>query len=124
MQPSWIRTIGVHHLLADTILGSPQKLAPGVRQVDARGRRWFSDWYRRDIVRRCLEPGASLGVGWAMYAGLNANLVRKWVVRSKQHEAAKPGERSGDVVAGSRVSRSRRYRRGEPDSGSGYGVDD
>jgi len=75
--------------MVDTTLGSPHKLAPGVRQVDARGRRWFADWYRRDVIRRCLEPGASVAA-IAMQAGLNANLVRKWIARAKDHEAHDP----------------------------------
>lgn len=75
--------------MVDTTLGSPEKLAPGVRQVDVRGRRWFSDWYRRDVIRRCMEPGASVA-SIAMQAGLNANLVRKWIARAKQHEAHDP----------------------------------
>jgi transposase len=75
--------------MVDTTLGSPHKLAPGVRQIDVRGRRWFSDWYRRDVIRRCLEPGASVAA-IAMQAGLNANLVRKWIARAKEHEAPNP----------------------------------
>ena len=64
-------------------------LQPGVRQVDAAGRRWFEDWYRQDVVKRCLQPGASTAA-IALQCGLNANLVRKWVSNARR------GDRSGE----------------------------
>lgn len=63
------------------------KLQAGVRQVDAAGRRWFEEWYRRDVVKRCLQPGASTAA-IALECGLNANLVRKWISNARRHDRA------------------------------------
>ena len=52
----------------------------GVAKVDAAGRRWFTDQFKREIVALCLQPGASVS-GIAVEHGINPNLVRKWIVR-------------------------------------------
>lgn len=42
------------------------------------GRCKYDKAAKRELVRRCLEPGVSLA-GLALAHGLNANLLRKWV---------------------------------------------
>jgi transposase-like protein len=42
------------------------------------GRCQYDKAAKRELVRRCLEPGVSLA-GLALAHGLNANLLRKWV---------------------------------------------
>lgn len=42
------------------------------------GRCLYDKAAKRELVRRCLEPGVSLA-GLALAHGLNANLLRKWV---------------------------------------------
>jgi transposase len=42
------------------------------------GRCKYDKSAKRELVRRCLEPGVSLA-GLALAHGLNANLLRKWV---------------------------------------------
>jgi len=50
----------------------------GVAKVDSAGRRWYTVQFKREIVARCLQPGASVA-GIAVGNGLNPNLVRKWI---------------------------------------------
>lgn len=54
----------------------------GVR-VNRTGRRTFSAAYKLEVVRRCSEPGVSVA-GVAMAHGINANLVRRWIVRQRR----------------------------------------
>ncbi len=42
------------------------------------GRCQYDKAAKRELVRRCMEPGVSLA-GLALAHGLNANLLRKWV---------------------------------------------
>ena len=42
------------------------------------GRCQYDKGAKRELVRRCLEPGVSLA-GTALAHGINANLLRKWV---------------------------------------------
>jgi len=46
-----------------------------------RGR--YSDEFKRQVIAACLEPGVSTAA-IALANGLNANLVRRWVVESSQ----------------------------------------
>lgn len=46
-----------------------------------RGR--YSDDFKRQVIASCLEPGVSTAAV-ALANGLNANLVRRWVVDSSQ----------------------------------------
>jgi transposase len=57
---------------------------PGVH-----GRRTYSRAAKRELVQRCQAPGVSVA-GLAMAHGINANLLRRWMVRY--------GEESGDVM--------------------------
>lgn len=54
----------------------------GVR-VNRTGRRTYTRAYKFDLVRRCSEPGVSVA-GVAMAHGINANLVRRWIVRHRR----------------------------------------
>ena len=54
------------------------------------GRRVYSPRHKRAIVEQCLQPGVSVA-GIALAHGINANLVRKWIVRQQRAApAAKP----------------------------------
>ncbi|OGB22729.1 MAG: hypothetical protein A3I66_17865 [Burkholderiales bacterium RIFCSPLOWO2_02_FULL_57_36] len=55
-----------------------QMPAPGRR----RGR--YSDKFKHEVVTACLEPGVSTAA-IALANGLNANMVRRWMVESAQH---------------------------------------
>jgi len=50
-----------------------------VRGRKSNGRGIYDKAAKRELVRRCLQPGVSLA-GMALAHGLNANLLRKWVV--------------------------------------------
>ena len=54
-------------------------VANPVRSRKRNGRRVYNIAAKRELVRRCLEPGVSLAAT-AMAHGINANLMRKWVV--------------------------------------------
>lgn len=56
-----------------------QMPAPGRR----RGR--YSIEFKRQVVTACLEPGVSTAA-IALANGLNANMVRRWMVESAQHD--------------------------------------
>lgn len=54
-------------------------------QIPATGRRHarYSDEFKRQVVAACLEPGVSKAA-IALSNGLNANMLRRWVVESSQ----------------------------------------
>ena len=52
------------------------------------GRRVYSPSHKRAIVEQCLQPGVSVA-GIALAHGINANLVRKWIVKHERAAAAK-----------------------------------
>lgn len=63
----------------------------GVR-VNRTGRRTYTPDYKLAVVRECTEPGVSVAA-IAMARGINANLVRRWIVRHQRalvQRAAKP----------------------------------
>lgn len=49
-----------------------------VRGEKSNGRRVYHAAAKRELVRRCLEPGVSVA-GTALAHGINANLLRKWI---------------------------------------------
>jgi len=55
-----------------------QAEAPSVVRTDRRGRRRYTDRFKRELVALCAVPGASVS-GLAIERGLNPNLVRKWM---------------------------------------------
>ncbi len=50
----------------------------GVRQIDAMGRRWYTDQFKASVVEQFARSGLSVAKV-ALGHGLNANLVRKWI---------------------------------------------
>jgi transposase len=60
--------------------------ASGVR-INRTGRRTYTSAYKRDVVRQCSEPGVSVAAV-AMQKGINANLVRRWIVRQQRELVA------------------------------------
>jgi transposase len=46
------------------------------------GRRRYDEESKRSLARACLQPGVSLA-GMALKHGVNANLLRKWVVNQQ-----------------------------------------
>jgi transposase len=58
----------------------------GVR-VNRTGRRTYTLQYKLDMVRECGEPGVSVAA-IAMAHRINANLVRRWIVRHQRELAA------------------------------------
>ena len=54
----------------------------GVR-VNRTGRRTYTQEYKRDVVRQCRGPGVSVAA-IALAHGINANLVRRWIVREQR----------------------------------------
>ena len=46
------------------------------------GRRVYSPRQKRAIVEQCVQPGASVA-GIALAHGINANLVRKWIIKQR-----------------------------------------
>lgn len=65
-----------------------------IRSRKSNGRCVYDKAAKRELVRRCLQPGVSLA-RTAMEHGVNANLLRKWVVlqtgtRPPRHRALVP----------------------------------
>ena len=48
----------------------------------ADGRRVYDPAVKRELVRRCLQPGVSVAA-MALAHGINANLLRLWITRSE-----------------------------------------
>jgi transposase len=62
----------------------------GVR-VNRTGRRTYTLEYKLDVVRQCSEPGVSVAA-IALAHGINANLVRRWIVRHQRALTASAAE--------------------------------
>lgn len=54
-------------------------LPPGVVRVLSNGKRLYAVPFKADLVQQCLMPGASVAAT-AMTNGVNANLLRRWIV--------------------------------------------
>lgn len=61
-----------------------------VRRRKSNGRCVYDKAAKRELVRRCLLPGVSLA-RTALEHGLNANLLRKWVVKQTGTRLARRG---------------------------------
>lgn len=57
----------------------------GIR-VNRTGRRTYTPEYKRGVVQECNAPGVSVA-GVALAHGINANLLRRWIVRQKRELA-------------------------------------
>ena len=63
---------------------------PIAAQEPARSaRRTYSLQFKREVVAQCLAPGASVSAV-AMSHRINANVVRKWLPRHREHCGAAP----------------------------------
>jgi transposase len=62
---------------------SMELVADLVRGQKSNGRRMYQAAAKRELVRRCLEPGVSVA-GIALAHGINANLLRKWSTRAER----------------------------------------
>jgi transposase len=51
----------------------------GVVRVLSNGKRIYAEEFKTDLVRQCLVPGASVAAT-GMAHGINANLLRRWIV--------------------------------------------
>ena len=84
--------------MVDTKLESQKTTAggSGVRQIDAVGRRWYTDQFKASVVEQCARSGVSVAKV-ALGHGLNANLVRKWI--NAGHVEQRIDHGSGQPVA-------------------------
>jgi transposase len=82
------------------------------------GRRRYDLQSKRELARACLEPGVSLA-GMALEHGVNANLLRKWVLSyQRAGDAAAPANAMADradafvpvVLGGSSATRIEKQR--------------
>ena len=64
--------------MVDTKSGGPFRV-----RVNRTGRRTYSREYKLEVVEECSAPGASVA-GVALSRRINANLVRRWIVRHRQ----------------------------------------
>ncbi len=68
-------------------------LVPGlVRGQKRNGRCVYDKQAKRELVRRCQQPGVSVAA-MALAHGLNANLLRKWITMSGRRRSGE-GERA------------------------------
>jgi transposase len=80
--------------MVDTKKGASRgDTAAGVR-VNRTGRRTYTEAYKGDVVKQCSVPGVSVAA-IALAHGINANLVRRWMVREQRRAsvAVAPPER-------------------------------
>jgi len=64
--------------MVDTKSGGPFRV-----RVNRTGRRTYSRDYKLEVVEECSTPGASVA-GVALSHRINANLVRRWIVRHRK----------------------------------------
>jgi transposase len=69
--------------IVDTKKGASRAGSVSGVRVNRTGRRTYTLEYKVDLVRRCSEPGVSVAA-MALAHGINANLVRRWIVRHQR----------------------------------------
>ena len=69
-----------------------------------RRRRTHSAEFKAQVVAACRRPGVSIA-GIALGNGLNANLLRRWVVTEERAQSAKPSATVSAAPAASSVER-------------------
>ena len=69
----------------DSVVWGVQEAIPVAR----RRRRHFSYEFKREVAQACQEPGMSLS-GVALRYGLNANMVRKWILQERPGKSCPP----------------------------------
>ena len=57
----------------------PRQLSRGVLGVRSNGKRVYADEFKAELVRQCQVPGTSVAATGMMH-GVNANLLRRWIV--------------------------------------------
>lgn len=62
-----------------------------ITKPGANGRRTFSKAGKRALARRCTEPGVSVA-RMALLHGVNANLLRRWVIKYGKPRACLVGD--------------------------------
>ena len=75
-----------------------------IEQTISQGRRRrqrYSAEFKSNAVAACLRPGVSMAAV-ALSHGLNANLLRRWVVEAEQAGSVRVSSRSAPVESGSR----------------------
>ena len=72
--------------MVDTKSGGPFRV-----RVNRTGRRTYSREYKLEVVEECSAPGASVA-GVALSRRINANLVRRWIVRQRRVLSGKVAE--------------------------------
>jgi transposase len=65
----------------------PRQLPRGVLRVRSNGKRVYADEFKAELVRQCLVPGTSVAATGMMH-GVNANLLRRWIVLHGASRAA------------------------------------
>lgn len=61
----------------------------GVDLMGRRRRRRHSAEFKRAVVGECMRPGVSMAAV-ALHHGLNANMLRKWVIEAEHKRPPKP----------------------------------
>jgi len=69
--------------IVDTKKGSLRSGSTVGVRVNRTGRRTYTLEYKRGVVEQCAKPGVSVA-GVALAHGINANLVRRWIVRQRR----------------------------------------
>ena len=65
-----------------------------VARVLSNGKRLYTPQFKAWVIEQCRRPGVSLA-GFALANGLNANLLRKWVVK---HKTATPSPMQAQLL--------------------------
>lgn len=87
------------------------KVVPGLVIGQRRdGKRYYSESAKQEMVEQCLRPGASVSA-IALANGMNANVLRKWIVKQEVLQAT--GSRA-TVMLPVKVERPVPARAGEP----------
>ena len=81
--------------MVDTMSEGAEELVEGlVTKSGVNGRRSYSKSAKRALARRCMEPGVSLA-RMALLHGVNANLLRRWVMKCSKPRASLTGDARG-----------------------------
>jgi transposase len=85
--------------MVSTMSGDGEELVKGlVIKPGAKGRRTYSKAGKRALARRCIEPGVSVA-RMALLHGVNANLLRRWVVKYAKPRACLVGDSQAKIPA-------------------------
>jgi transposase-like protein len=73
--------------MSDRVVDTVEGLV--VRSSPKGGRRTYNEDAKRTLVRLCLQPGVSVAA-LALTHGINANLLRRWIVQYSAELGVKP----------------------------------